>query len=265
MVTTPYNFKQWFKRHYPDIRIYPVYGMEAYTFDKPLNPEDMFTYNAQQLPSGQYIIFVGKTPEQIMELMRSIKEHGLQYIRLQKGIPTTFSSFENWYRNKQLKPLFRTHCAKMTANEALHTSSDDPSWNQKRDWYMYEFSLAPSNPAREVFAKDTMKFSGPYTETESGTIVLLIKASTNTYISKRQLFLQKFTTMQPLFEQLVVSCAQGDWERATSTAEQYMGIQFDATGTVDGEALKKAFEDGELALFVRCRSNLKEEAEDEQL
>lgn len=258
MVTTPYNFKQWFKRHYPGIMINPVYGLEAYTFDKPLSPEHMFEYNVQQLPSGLYIVFIGRSPEQIIELMRDINKNGLQYKKPERGIPTTFASFERWYRDRQLKPLHRTHVTKMTAAEALHDNSLE---KVKRDWYLYEFSLDPSrcDGADQLFAEDKMKFGGPYVITESGTIVLAIKSPVSTYVSKRQLFLQRFTTMQPLFEQLVVACATDDWDKANELCSQYVSIQFDtALSVVDAAALKEAFKNNELALFVRCRSNFME-------
>lgn len=251
MITTAYNFKQWFKRHYPDVMINPVYGLEAYTFDKPLSPEHMFEYNVQQLQNGQYIVFVGRTPEQIVELMRDITANGLQYRKPQRGIPTTFSSFENWYRDKQLKPLHRTHITKTTAADALH---DESLEHVKRDWYMYEFSM---NPARggEAF-KEPLNFAGPYVITESGTIVLLIKSPVSSYVSKKQLFLQKFSLMQPLFEQMVAACGAGEWEKAADLCNQYASIQFDNEVTLENsEKLREAYEHNELSLFVRVRAN----------
>ena len=259
MITTAYNFKQWFKRHYPDIMINPVYGLEAYTFDKPLSQEHMYEYNVQQLPSGLYIVFIGRTPEQVLELMRDIAQNGLQYTRPKRGIPTTFSSFENWYRDRQLRPLHRTHITKQSAAEALHDNSLE---KVKRDWYMYEFSLDPArcDGAAELF-KEPLNFAGPYVITESGTIVLLIKSPVSSYVSKKQLFLRRFALMQPLFEQLVAACAKDEWDKATDLAQQYMGIQFETTGTVDTEQLKNAYANNELSLFTRVRANLKE-AED---
>lgn len=258
MVTTAYNFKQWFKRHYPDIMINPVYGLEAYTFDKPLSPEHMYEYNVQQLQNGHYIVFVGRTPEQVIELMRDIATNGLQYRKPQRGIPTTFSSFENWYRTKQLKPLHRTHITKTTAADALH---DETQEHVKRDWYMYEFSMDPTKGG-ETF-KEPLNFAGPHVTTESGTIVLLIKSPVSSYVSKKQLFLQRFTLMQPLFEQMVAACAQGDWDKANELASQYASIQFDKqVSVIEAAAIKEAYEQNELSLFCRCRSNFTEVKED---
>jgi len=255
MITTAYNFKQWFKRHYPDITINPIYGLEAYTFDKPLLPEHMYEYNVQQLPSGLYIVFVGRNPEQVLELMRKISTEGLQYVRPERGIPTTFASFENWYRVRQLKPLHRTHCTKITAAEALHNSELE---HVKRDWYMYEFSLDPARNG-EAFAEGKMKFAGPHVYTESGTIVLLIKASVSSYMSKKQMFLQRFALMQPLFEQLVAACAQDDWDKANELASQYASIQFDKQVSVtEAASVKEAYAKNELSLFVRCKANFEE-------
>ena len=257
MVTTPYNFKQWFKRHYPDINIYPVYGMEAYTFDKPLSPEHMYEYNVQQLPSGLYITFIGRNPEQVLDLMRDISANGLQYRKPERGIPTTFASFERWYRDRQLKPLHRTHITKMTAAEALH---DDSLEHTKRDWYMYEFSLDPARCDRaDEYFKEPLNFAGPHVYTSSGTVALLIKSPVSTYVSKKQRFLQKFALMQPLFEQLVASCAREEWDKANELCSQYASIQFDTAVSVgDAAGLKEAYERNELSLFIRCRSNFTE-------
>ena len=57
MITTKYNFKLWLKRKYPDVIANPVYGVPAYLLSKALSTEDMYLYNVQQLPSGQYIVF----------------------------------------------------------------------------------------------------------------------------------------------------------------------------------------------------------------
>jgi len=262
MVTTAYNFKQWFKRHYPDIMINPVYGLEAYTFDKPLSPEHMYEYNVQQLPNGQYIVFVGRTPEQVLELMRDISANGLQYMRPKKAVPTTFSSFENWYRIKQLKPLHRTHIAKQSAADVLHNNSMD---HTKRDWYMYEFSLDPArcDGAADLFKEGVFQFGGPHVYTESGTITLLVKASTSSYVSKKQTFLQRFALMQPLLEQTIAACAQEDWDKANEFASQYASIQFDMQLSVaEAASLKEAYDKHELSLFLRCRSNFMEVADD---
>lgn len=257
MITTTYNFKQWFKRHYPDITISPVYGLEAYTISAPMSPEHMFEYNVQQLPSGLYIVFIGKSPEQVLELMRDISANGLMYHKPKKVIPTTFSSFENWYREHQLQLLHRTHVTKMTAAEALH---DDTLEKVKRDWYLYEFRRD------QVWDQFIGDIRGPYVETESGTIVLAIKSPVSAYVSKRQLFLQKFALMQPLFEQLVAACAKGDWEKATEVCAQYASIQFDAPLKVgEPEHLKMAFQNNELSLYTRCKANfnLVDEAEND--
>ena len=45
MITTKYNFKQWFRKKYPDIILIPIYGTAAYIFDKELDAIDMYEYN----------------------------------------------------------------------------------------------------------------------------------------------------------------------------------------------------------------------------
>lgn len=245
MVTTPYNWKQWLKKHYPDIQIYPVYGLEAYTFDKPLSTTDMMIYNVQQLANGHYIVFPGKTAEQVLALMHSIHENGLNYTRPQRATPTTFASFERYLTSTNQKPMFRTHISRQTAAEALHTKSDDPSWNHKRDWYMYEFTTF-----------DTSYFNGPFIVTENNTTVLLIKASTSTYISKKQLLTQKFARMLPLRDQLIIACSKSEWDHAADLCTQYMSILFEVDGHVDKDQLKEAYDAGDINLFIQIRSNL---------
>ena len=136
MIKTYHNFKQWVKKHYPDIMITPVYGTGAYTLSKALNDVDMFLYNIQQLPSGQYIVWPGLTPEQVMEQYKSIVQNGVP-TRPEQAIPSTFTSFEAWVTKHQLKPLHRTHVTAMTAAEVLH---DDSLEHVKRNWYLYELT-----------------------------------------------------------------------------------------------------------------------------
>jgi len=256
MIKTYHNFKQWVKKHYPDIMITPVYGTGAYTLNKALNDVDMFLYNVQQLPNGQYIVWPGLTPEQVMEQYKSIVQNGVPS-RPEQAIPSTFTSFEAWVTKHQLKPLHRTHVTAMTAAEVLH---DDSLEHVKRNWYLYEFSLADA-ATRERFSNPVTR--APYVFTESGSIVIAIKTSNSGYVSKKQLFLQKFATMQPLLEQAIAACAKEEWTKAAELVSQYASIQFGEQMRVkDLTKMKEAYDEGIITLYVRSVANFELEASD---
>lgn len=248
MIRTYHNFKQWVKQHYPDVDIRPVYGTGAYTIDKALNPEHMYEYNVQQLPSGLYIIWPGATAEQVIEAMRYIATNGLPK-RPDRGVPTTFTAFESWLTKNGIKPLHRTHVTNISAADALHNDSLE---KVKRNWYLYEFKQLP-----------TTDIKAPHVTTENGTVVLAIKTSNSGYVSKRQLFLQKFATMQPLMEQAIAACAQEEWTKAAELLSSYASIQFDREVKVkDLVAMKEAYDEGTLTLYARILENFEMEASD---
>ena len=199
MIRTYHNFKQWVNRHYPEITVIPIYGTGAYTLNKPMSPEHMYEYMVQQLPNSSYIVFPGLTAEQIAEQFKSIVKDGIPR-RPERGVPTTFSSFEAWLTRNKLTPLHRTHVNDITAAEALH---DDSLEHVKRNWYLYEL------PITDILHKENIP--APHVFTTSGTMAILIKTSSSGYVSKKQLFMRKFTTMQPLYEQLVAALAREDY------------------------------------------------------
>lgn len=247
MIRTKYNFKLWLRKTYPDIEATPIYGLPAYLLNKAMDPLHMYEYNVQQLPNGKYIVFIGISPEDVPAMLQMYKANGTT--RPEKPfLPTTFASFENWLKRHNIKPLHRTFIQRQTANTTLFTNNDNPQWNTRHTWYQYEFEA-------DTFT-DTQLNIIPHTITENNTIVLLIKASSSSYVSKRQLFLQKFSTMQPIYEQLVACCANEEWDTATQLCAQYMSIQFEYDGTVDKEQLKEAYANGQLSSFTRIKGNL---------
>ena len=260
MIRTYHNFKQWVRKTYPDIDIRPVYGTGAYTLNKAMSEVDMFLYNVQQLPSGSYIVWPGLNAEQIMEQYKAIVQNGVPQ-KPEKMIPSTFTSFEAWITRNGLKPLHRTHVTNISAAAALHDSSLE---KVKRNWYLYEFSLDPArmDGANELFATPLVT-RAPYVFTESGSIVIAIKTSNSGYVSKKQLFLQKFTTMQPLLEQAIAACAKEEWIHAAELLSNYASIQFGQEMRVkDMVKMKEAYTDGVLTLYVRSVANFEVEAGD---
>lgn len=249
MIRTYHNFKQWVNRHYPDITVTPVYGTGAYTLNKPMSPEHMYEYMVQQLPNGQYIVFPGLTAEQVAEQFTTIVKDGVP--RRVTKVPATFSSFESWLVRNNVKPLHRTHVTDITAADAL---GNDALEHVKRNWYLYELNRADIKPE---------DIAAPYVETESGTIAVLIKTSSSGYVSKRQLFMRKFATMQPLYEQLVAAMAKEDWDQAIELCSNYASVQFEKQLVVkDVEAMKEAYANGILSLFTRNPENFEVETSD---
>lgn len=258
MITTKYNFKQRMSKKYPQIIFTPVYGTSAYLFNKELDAVDMYEYNVQQLANGQYICFVGiSDADTIADTIKQFNSGTVPLTRRETPYaPTTFTTFEAYLSRHAITAIHRTHVQEQSANEALFTDNPDPTWNVKRNWYMYEFDRDTPlvfNPQTPVLVTDNSK-------------VVLIKASNSSYVSKKKLFMQRFTRMQPLYDQLIAACATEDWERAVSLCEQYVSIQFDQTLKVASiEAMKEAYANGLLRLYTRNIKNFEVAQNDETL
>lgn len=259
MIKTKYNFKQHMARKYPDIAFVPVYGTSAYVFNKELEPIDMYEYNVQQLTNGQYVVFIGINDFSYIEAaLKQLNTMGTISGHRPPALfaPTTFSTFEKYLAQVDVKPIHRTHIQASTANEALFQNSEEPGWNVRRNWYMYELEKDAIKPNPTT----------PRIDTENGTMVLLIKAASSNYVSKKTLFKQKFALMMPLYDQAVAACATQEWDTATDLVNQYASIQFDQALVIKNiEAMKEAFENGTFRLFVRNLENFEVEAGDEVL
>lgn len=250
MITTKYNFKQRMRQKYPDITFTPVYGTNAYLFNKELDAVDMYNYSVTQLTNGQYLCFIGSRPQ--LEIITALNNGEPVNKRTAAYAPSTFASFETYLQNNGIEPIHRTHIQDQSANEALFT--DREGWNTKRNWYMYELPKGALTPHPQT----------PTITTENGTIVLMIKASTSSYVSKKKLFMQKFTRMQPLYEQIVAACAVEDWDHAADLCSQYATIQFEHDLKVkDTDKLKEAYANGTLRVYTREPENF-EVAQDDQ-
>lgn len=256
MITTKYNFKLWLKRKYPDVIANPVYGVPAYLLSKALSAEDMYLYNVQQLPSGQYIVFIGLTPDEIIPLMKKLQagEQPVTHRLIGHAAPTTFSSFELWMQRNNIVPVNRTFCNHMSASQALMTDNikNCTDINSIKTWYMYE--IPSKEDDEELYSKVphiVLK--------EQGITIVLIKACNSAYKSKKRRFIEKFQLMQPLYEKLIMAAARAQdddaWSQVKQLCEQYMCIQFECEGTVDIEALKEAVNEGMLGLWTRDRNN----------
>ena len=270
MITTKYNFKLWLHRKYPDITATPIYGMPAYILSKPLNPADNFAYNVQQLPDGRYVVFVGCNPATIRQLMQQLKEGVPQtnYRAIRITAPTTFASFQSWLDRNHIVPLNRTFCSN---DSVANLFKDETQSMEKRAWYMYELPITDinNNNTETLFKAIPHMYS---TSTTDGglkvpVVIVLIKASTSIYKSKKQRFIEKFDLMQPLYEKLIADCAKAqfveergeraddEWNIAVATCNQYMGILFEREGYVEISALREAAHEGSLGLFTRDPEN----------
>lgn len=269
MITTKYNFKLWLHRKYPDITATPIYGMPAYILSKPLNPADNFAYNVQQLPDGRHVVFVGCNPATIRQLMQQLKEGVPQtnYRAIRITAPTTFASFQSWLDRNHIVPLNRTFCSN---DSVANLFKDETQSKEKRAWYMYELPITGINNDTETLFKAIPHMYSTSTTDEGlkvEVVIVLIKASTSIYKSKKQRFIEKFDLMQPLYEKLIADCAKAqfveesgekaddEWNIAVATCNQYMGILFEREGYVEISALKEAAHEGSLGLFTRDPEN----------
>ena len=270
MITTKYNFKLWLHRKYPDITATPIYGMPAYILSKPLNPADNFMYNVQQLPDGRYVVFIGVSISELKDYLNTLRVNGIpqtNYRAIRITAPTTFASFQSWLDRNHIVPLNRTFCS----NDSVSNLFKDPDASmEKRAWYMYELPITGNNSDTETLFKAIPHMYSTSTTDEGLTVnvvIVLIKASTSIYKSKKQRFLEKFDLMQPLYEKLIADCAKAqfveesgepaddEWNIAIATCNQYMGILFEREGYVEISALKEAAHEGSLGLFTRNPEN----------
>lgn len=267
MITTKYNFKQWLRRTYPDVTATPIYGVPAYILSKPLSDEDNFLYNVQQLKDGRYVVLLGSAQSRKQELKQIMNSEYSQLVQKKDSpAPTTFSSFEQWLRRHNITPLNRTFCSHTTASALFQ---DESASKEVKTYYMYELPYDGD--------KDKFKLIPYKIVCDSTVIVVLVKASNSTYKSKKQLFLEKFSLMQPLYEQLISCCAKAlakdelqegtgteDWLHARNLCEQYMGIQFETTGVVDIDKMKEAAKDGTLGFWTRDKQNISNKGDTEE-
>lgn len=269
MITTKYNFKLWLRRKYPHITATPIYGLPAYILSQTMSAQDNFIYNTQQLPDGRYVVFIGCNPATIRQLMQQLKEEGVpkaDYRSVRTTAPTTFASFQMWLERHGITPLNRTFCS----NDSVANLFKDPTQSmEKRAWYMYEIPLPL--PQLEGEGEEKVFENIPHIHSVSTTlegfrievVIVLIKASTSRYKSKKQRFIEKFDLMQPLYEKLIADCAKAqfmeergepadtEWSNAATTCEQYMSILFEREGHIEISALKEAAHEGSLGLFTR--------------
>lgn len=269
MITTKYNFKQWLHRQYPDITATPIYGIPAYILSKPLENADMFLYNVQTLKDGRYVVFIGTDLVTAQHMLTRLNEGKTPITREQSNIaPTTFSSFEAWLNRNHIIPLNRTFCNHMSASQALMTNDikNCIDIDAIKTWYLYELPLIDESQLSKVPHITIQNKSG------KDISCVLIKACNSSYKSKRTLFMEKFSLMQPLYEQLISLAARagaqdeiqpgtGEWDQVKLICEQYMGIQFECEGSVDMEALKEAANNGTLGIWTRNRSNFQSDDE----
>lgn len=278
MITTKYNFKLWLHKKYPHITATPIYGLPAYILSQTMNAQDNFMYNTQQLPDGRYVVFVGCNPATIRQLMQQLKEEGVpkaDYRSVRTTAPTTFASFQMWLDRHDITPLNRTFCA----NDSIaNLFKDETQSKEKRAWYMYEIPLPLPQQDEEKVFENVPHICSVSTTLEGlkvPVVIVLIKASSSRYKSKKQRFIEKFDLMQPLYEKLIVDCtkaqvmeergepADTEWNEAVATCEQYMGILFEREGHVEINALKEAAHEGSLGLFTRDPERLVSDESDQ--
>lgn len=278
MITTKYNFKLWLHKKYPHITATPIYGLPAYILSQTMSAQDNFVYNTQQLPDGRYVVFVGCNPATIRQLMQQLKEEGVpkaDYRSVRTTAPTTFASFQMWLDRNHIVPLNRTFCSN---DSEANLFKDETRSTEKRAWYMYEIPLPlPQQNEEKVFENVPHIYSVSTTleGLKVEVVIVLIKASSSRYKSKKQRFIEKFALMQPLYEKLIVDCtkaqvmedhgepADTEWNEAVATCEQYMGILFEREGHVEIKALKEAAHEGSLGLFTRDPERLVSDESDQ--
>ena len=253
MVTTKYAFKQWIHKHYPDIKAEPIYGFNAYILNKPLNEVDMWKYSVQQMDSGKFVVFVGSTAKEAVKLLEQLKA-GIP--QREQTVPTSFGSFEQFCERRGIKYLNRVYMHDKTPEECFMRPY--PQNVEKRSWYLYECNTSDF--------KDLARGNIPYAE-EGERCYLLIKTYSTKYKSKKQRFIEHFSLMQPIAEQIIIALTKGEDDKASNLASHYGYLLFDKVCSVDMVKLREAYDEGNIQMFLRnpesYTSLLQSEAEDE--
>ena len=274
MITNRNNFRAYLRRQYPDVIPTSINNLPLLLIDKPLSDMDMYQYNIQQLTDGKYIVFFGISPGEAKELFLQIKQDPHMLTQTRRNtliVPTTFVAVENWLDRHNILYKERTYCANKTPQEILDPLHEDghlvkgtAAPLQPGTWYLYDLNT-------EDFDEEQL-CQVPHVVIDN-RLMLLAKASSSHYKSKRQRFLDKFQFMMPLYEQAISSCAtacekerndekaEDDWKRAQYLCVEYMRAQFSITGTrvIDIDKMKEAYHEGTLSLFLRDPENLHQE------
>ena len=229
MITSKNNFKKYLRTRYPDIKAESISGVSAYLLDKPLSPQDMLDYSVMQLEDGKYVVFIGMQYNEVLDIFTEMKETGIttktMTTKASIEMPTTFTSFQQWLQRNNKTYKHRTFIPHMSIEQCLqgtdYSNNSNVSDNTPCTWYQYEL---------EGEIDPLLLIRVPYTVVANtdGTVstIVLIKASSSSYKSKKQQRLENFNLMQPLYEQIVVACNEDDWERALHLAESYKEIKF---------------------------------------
>lgn len=256
--------KQALARRYPDITFTPIYSTPAYIVSKPLDEVDAYEYYQHQLQNGQYMIFIGVDGTEVNKWITQITTGTVpkrQYNRtvLTNTVPTTFSAFTKWCDRNNISWIDRKFHAAASPAELLVPDHTDDSIvaiagcvapHLVRAWYAYELdnSSVRENQLDKV----------PHVRGETTTI-LLIKAASSSYISRRQQLLNKIRFMTPIYDQLKDALASSNDSLAEMLTKQYFSAQFDIEPdsiVVNIEKVKEAYYGDRLQDYVRDFSNV---------
>lgn len=256
MITSKNNFKKYLRTHYPDIKAESISGVSAYLLDRPLSDQDMLEYGVMQLADGKYVVFIGMRYADVIEAFTVMQDRGVtttsMVSKAGKEMPTTFTAFQQWlYRNDFTSRLkhrtFRPHISIHDCFYGITSYSNNSNVmdNAPNTWYQYEF-------AGEIEHELLKRVPHAIVENTDHTLstVVLIKASSSSYKSKKQLRLENFQLMQPLYEQIIAECSAEEWEKATYLCSTYKKIKFQKEQQCNLEELKEAYTRGALSAYL---------------
>ena len=253
MITSKNNFKKYLRTRYPDIRAESISGVNAYLLDKPLSPQDMLDYSVMQLEDGKYVVFIGMRYNEVIDIFTEMKETGVttrsMTTKASIEMPTTFTSFQQWLQRNDMVYKHRLFIPHKSIDQCLqgtnYSNNSNVSDNVPCTWYQYELEGA-IDPLLLIHVPYAIVENTDHTQ----STIVLIKASSSTYKSKRQQRLENFNLMQPLYEQIVVACNDSDWERALHLTESYKAIKFQRPQKCNIEELRKAHELNTLLMYM---------------
>lgn len=244
---TKNNLRGYLTRNYANIQLESIYSLPAYFCNIPLSQEDAMKFSQTQLSNGRYVIF-SCSPEMASSLIKGIQEGDMPQKKgrpASKVIPTTFAAFEAYCRRNNINVLHRTYMSDKSIRECLLQEVPGHSCDVKRTWYMYE-----------VESLDIDNCVLPYIVSENNTIVVLAKASSSNYVSKRKKLKEKWQTMTPLYEQLIAALVLDKDDEVETLVGMYASNYYEKQCQIKSvPQLKEAYKNGVLTIFLGNRAN----------
>lgn len=273
MIKTVTSFRKYIREKYGlnQDQLFSVRGINAVMLSDTikLDEQDTEQYHPIFISYRRYnwqIIFLGipkallpQSQEEIIRLLGTTFEPGTY----DTPLPQTYAAAERWFKRHDIKYTDRSFVSKGTLREVLHpmssygvedntpTHNEDLYGTHEGPWFLYETHIEDASRTLSKVAYIT------FLDAEGkDTQLIAIKAPGSKYIPLRKKLQEALMQQMISYEKLITLLATKQYDKASTQASTYMSLLFNRQGTVDIEALKKAYNEGTVFDFVKKPSNL---------